>query len=57
MHPLMIYYSHVVSAPVVPHVTDAIQQWVERVAQITVARNEDRKPDVCVIEVSGSLCV
>ena len=36
---------------VVPHVTDAIQEWVERVACDPVARDE-HKPDVCVIEVS-----
>ena len=36
----------------VPHVTDAIQEWVERVAAIPVARDE-RKPEICVIEVRG----
>ena len=35
---------------VVPHVTDAIQDWVERVAQIAVGKDNSR-PDVCVIEV------
>ena len=35
---------------VIPHVTDAIQEWVERVAQIPVAQDQKR-PDVCVIEV------
>ena len=41
-----------VSCPttVIPHVTDAIQEWVERVAQIPVAQDQQR-PDVCVIEV------
>ena len=37
---------------VVPHVTDAIQRWVQRVAETPVARDDDRRPDVCVIEVS-----
>ena len=36
----------------VPHVTDAIQEWVERVAKIPVAR-DGRKPEICVIEVRG----
>ena len=38
---------------VIPHVTDAIQEWVERVAQIPVAQDQKR-PDVCVIEVRVS---
>lgn len=35
---------------VVPHVTDAIQEWVERVAQIPVD-DDERRPDICIIEV------
>ena len=35
---------------VVPHVTDAVQDWVERVARIAVGKDNSR-PDVCVIEV------
>lgn len=35
----------------VPHVTDAIQEWVERVARIPVDGDE-QVPNVCVIEVS-----
>lgn len=35
---------------VVPHITDAIQEWVERVARISV--DEDKgEPDICIIEV------
>ena len=35
---------------VVPHITDAIQEWVERVAHISV--DEDQaEPDICIIEV------
>lgn len=38
------------SFPVVPHITDAIQEWVMRQAQIPV--DEDGiEPQVCVIEV------
>lgn len=35
---------------VIPHVTDAIQDWVERVAQIPVDESA-KSPDVCIIEV------
>lgn len=39
-----------VSFPVVPHITDAIQEWVMRQARIPV--DEDGiEPQVCVIEV------
>lgn len=36
---------------VVPHITDAIQEWVERVAKVPVD-GEIGEPDVCIIEVS-----
>ena len=35
---------------VVPHITDAIQEWVERVAKIPVDGDEEQ-PDCCIIEV------
>lgn len=35
---------------VVPHITDAIQEWVERVAKIPVD-GDNATPDVCIIEV------
>ncbi|ETW08541.1 CTP synthase [Aphanomyces invadans] len=39
---------------VVPHVTDAIQAWIERVAQIPV--DGDSTPaDICLIEVGGTV--
>ncbi|MFS7909205.1 putative CTP synthase (glutamine hydrolyzing) [Helianthus anomalus] len=37
---------------VVPHITYAIQDWIERVAAITVDGKEG-PPDVCVIELGG----
>ena len=37
---------------VVPHVTDAIQQWVERVAHIPV---DGHTPDVCIVELGGTV--
>ena len=32
---------------VVPHITDAIQEWIERVAKLPVDDSEE-KPDVCI---------
>ena len=46
---------------VVPHVTDDIQEWVTRVAQLPVpgrttptSRKDMAVPDVCIIEVSST---
>ncbi|KAK2451064.1 CTP synthase [Trifolium repens] len=39
---------------VVPHVTDAIEEWIERVAQIPVDGKEG-PADVCVIELGGTI--
>lgn len=39
---------------VVPHITDAIQSWIERVAAIPVDGKEG-SPDVCVIELGGTI--
>lgn len=39
---------------VVPHITDAIQDWIERVAHIPVD-DRDGPPDVCVIELGGTV--
>ncbi|GLT81297.1 hypothetical protein SLA2020_526880 [Shorea laevis] len=39
---------------VVPHITDAIQEWIERVAKIPVDGKEGA-PDVCVIELGGTI--
>ncbi|KAE8906018.1 CTP synthase 1 [Phytophthora fragariae] len=48
---------------VVPHVTDAIQDWIERVAQVGVDGQhageagavDDEEADVCLIEVGGTV--
>jgi CTP synthase len=37
---------------IVPHLTDAIQDWIERVAQIPVDETKSQ-PDVCIIELGG----
>ncbi|CAK9823552.1 CTP synthase [Anthophora retusa] len=58
-------YQHVISkerhgdylgktVQVVPHITDAIQEWVERVATQSVTKDGD-KPDVCIIELGGTI--
>ncbi|KAL7893117.1 CTP synthase N-terminus domain-containing protein [Trichoderma sp. SZMC 28014] len=39
---------------VVPHVTDQIQEWVERVAKIPVDSSGE-EPDVCIIELGGTV--
>ncbi|PKA61041.1 CTP synthase [Apostasia shenzhenica] len=39
---------------VVPHITDAIQEWIERVALIPVD-GKDGPADVCVIELGGTI--
>lgn len=37
---------------VVPHVTDAIQEWIENVVSMPI---EGEKPDVCIIELGGTV--
>jgi CTP synthase len=39
---------------VVPHITDAIQEWVERVASVGVDGNP-APPDICIIELGGTI--
>ena len=39
---------------VVPHLTDAIQHWIERVAKIPVD-DTNEVPDVCIIELGGTI--
>jgi len=58
-------YSHVIekerrgdylgkTVQVVPHITDALQNWIERVAQIPVEETK-AKPEVCLIELGGTV--
>jgi CTP synthase (UTP-ammonia lyase) len=44
----------IVVLQVVPHITDAIQEWIERVAFIPVDGKEG-PADVCVIELGGTI--
>ncbi|KAJ3694268.1 hypothetical protein LUZ60_009748 [Juncus effusus] len=39
---------------VVPHITDAIQEWIERVAKIAVD-GKNGSPDICIIELGGTI--
>ncbi|XP_077977884.1 CTP synthase 1-like [Glandiceps talaboti] len=39
---------------VVPHITDAIQEWVERVAKVPVD-GDKKEPEVCIIELGGTI--
>ncbi|KAH3730425.1 CTP synthase 1-like [Dreissena polymorpha] len=39
---------------VVPHITDAIQEWVERVAKVPVD-GDNSPPDLCIIELGGTI--
>ena len=39
---------------IVPHLTDAIQVWIERVAKIPVDDTKE-EPDVCIIELGGTV--
>lgn len=41
---------------VVPHISNEIQDWIERVAVIPVDKNgSDQEPDICLIEVGGTV--
>lgn len=46
-----------ITAPpaVIPHITDAIMNWVERVARQPVDTKSKRRPEVCLIEVGGGV--
>lgn len=39
---------------VIPHITDAIQEWVERVAKIPVS-SSGKTPEICIVELGGTI--
>ncbi|KIK99671.1 hypothetical protein PAXRUDRAFT_822526 [Paxillus rubicundulus Ve08.2h10] len=39
---------------IVPHVTNAIQDWIERVSKVPVD-NSGEEPDVCIVELGGTV--
>lgn len=58
-------YSHVIekerrgdylgkTVQVVPHITDAIQAWIERVSKISVD-SSNLEPEVCIVELGGTV--
>jgi len=38
---------------IVPHLTNAVQDWIERVSKMPVDETGE-EPDVCIVEVSDS---
>lgn len=44
---------------VVPHITDEVQNWIAKVAQIPVdtqsVGKKGKNPDVCLVEVGGTV--
>jgi CTP synthase len=40
---------------IVPHITDEIQDWISRVSILPVDKNNTKVPDVCIIEVGGTV--
>ena len=41
---------------VVPHITDHIQEWIQRVAVIPTSNDDlNEKPDICLIELGGTI--
>lgn len=39
---------------VVPHITNAVQDWIQKVASVSVDGSGDR-PDICLVEVGGTV--
>ena len=39
---------------IVPHITNAIQDWIERVSKIPVDESGE-EPDVCMVELGGTV--
>jgi CTP synthase len=39
----------------VPHVTNKIQEWLERVAKVPVDGYGDTSPDICIVELGGTV--
>lgn len=53
----ILYEQHVFPLiPVVPHITDAIQEWVVKQAAVPVD-DDGVEPQVCVIEVKPRVCL
>lgn len=46
--------ANVSKVQIVPHVTDALQDWIQKVAQVPVDSTRER-PDICIIELGGTV--
>ncbi|KAI0297568.1 P-loop containing nucleoside triphosphate hydrolase protein [Multifurca ochricompacta] len=47
-------YQQVIEREIVPHITNAIQDWIERVSKIPVDETGE-EPDVCIVELGGTV--
>ncbi|KAG8733020.1 CTP synthase ura7 [Ceratobasidium sp. 414] len=47
-------YREVIEKEIIPHVTNAIQDWIERVSKVPVD-DTGEEPDVCIIELGGTV--
>ncbi|XDG10493.1 hypothetical protein ABKA04_010108 [Annulohypoxylon sp. FPYF3050] len=50
----MLTHADALVVQVVPHITNAIQEWIQRVAKIPVD-DSGEEPDVCIIELGGTV--
>jgi len=53
MHDRILYIVLFFIAQIVPHLVNAIQDWIERVSKIPVDYTGD-EPEVCIIEASST---
>ena len=54
VQPVLIMLDKTIICKIVPHVTDAIQDWIERVSKIPVDETGE-EPDLCIVEVCSLL--
>ena len=50
---VLIMLDKTIICKIVPHVTDAIQDWIERVSKIPVDETGE-EPDLCIVEVCST---
>jgi len=50
-----LVYSLISIPQIVPHLVNAIQDWIERVSKIPVD-DTGEEPDVCIVEASSPRC-
>ncbi|ELU42447.1 CTP synthase [Rhizoctonia solani AG-1 IA] len=47
-------YREVIEKEIIPHITTAIQDWIERVSKVPVD-DTGEEPDVCIVELGGTV--